>query len=76
MPTQKVDKYEATAYYTSTGSSHTKLYAFSEAQAAEIGAVLEEDGIDIVAAQRLCEKWTKRGQHTSIHYTYRIPYRA
>ena len=70
----RVARYEATVYYSSTGSSHTKLYPFTQAQADEVGAVLETDGINIVAAQQLCEKWTKRGTHGDIRYTYRIPF--
>ena len=70
----RVDKYEATVYHSSTGSSHTKLYPFTQAQADEVGAVLETDGISIVSAQQLCAKWTKRGAHGDIRYTYRIPF--
>lgn len=70
----RVLKYEATTYHTSTDSSHIGLYPFTQAQADEIGATLEPDGIDLETAQRLCEKWTRRGKHASIRYTYRIPF--
>lgn len=70
----RVLQYEATVYHSSTGSSHTKLYPFTQAQADEAGTVLETDGIDLMAAIRLCEKWTRRGNHASIQYTYRIPF--
>lgn len=70
----RVLKYECTVHYTSTGSSHTKLYPFTEAQANECGGVLETDGLNIVLAQKLCEKWTRRGQHSDIRYNYRIPF--
>jgi hypothetical protein len=70
----RVNKYEATVYHSSTCSSHTKLRPFTQAQADEVGAVLETDGINIVAAQRLCEKWTKRGSRGDIRYSYRVPF--
>ena len=69
-----VHKYQATVYYSSTGSSHTKLYSFTQAQAAEVGGVLESDGLDIILAQKLCEKWTRRGNHGDIRYSYSIPF--
>lgn len=70
----RVLKYEATVYHTSTGSSHTKQYAFTQAQADEVGAVLETDGISVISAKRLCEMWNKRGNHGDIRYSYRIPF--
>lgn len=73
MTHRRVLKYEATAYYTSTGSSSTSLYPFTQAQADDMGGVLEPDGLDIVLAQKLCDMWTRRGDHTSIRYTYRVP---
>ena len=74
MSNHRVRKYEATVYYGSTGSSMTKQYAFTQAQADEVGGVLEIDGLDIILAKKLCEKWTRRGQHTDIRYSYRIPF--
>lgn len=74
MTIHRVLKYEATVYYDSTGSSHTRLYAFTQAQADEVGGILESDGLNIVLAQKLCEKWTRRGQHGDIRYSYRIPF--
>lgn len=74
MSLHRVLKYEATVYYTSTGSSHTAMYPFTQEQADEVGAVLETDGIGILSAKRLCELWTKRGQHADIRYSYRIPF--
>lgn len=74
MANYRVLKYEATVYYGSTGSSHTKLYPFTQAQADSVGGVLESDGLDIVLAQKLCEHWTRRGNHTDIRYSYRIPF--
>jgi hypothetical protein len=77
MDHRRVLKYEATVYYTSTGSSHTKQYAFTPEQADEVGAVFHSDGIDLAEAERLCEiwtkRWTKRGRSESIRYSYRIP---
>lgn len=74
MSQHRVLKYEATVYYGSTGSSHTKQYKFTQAQADEVGAVLEPDGISILAAKRLCEKWTKLGGRGDLRYSYRIPF--
>lgn len=72
--THRVLKYSATVYYASTGSSSTGLYPFTEAHAAEAGTVLETDGIPLAAAIKLCEKWTKRGNHGDIRYTYHVPF--
>lgn len=69
---QRVQEYEATVYYDSTGSSHTKTYKFTQAQADEVGSVLEPNGLNIKSAQSLCEKWTCRGNRGSIRYTYRL----
>jgi hypothetical protein len=73
MDHRRVLKYEATVYYTSTGSSHTRQYAFTPAQADKIDTVFHSDGIDLVAAEQLCDLWTKRGSFKSIRYTYWIP---
>ena len=64
--------YQGTVFYTSTGYSHTAMYPFTQGQANEVGAILETDGIPIQAAIKLCEMWTKRGQHEGIRYSYRI----
>jgi hypothetical protein len=74
MSYHRVLKYEATVYYSSTGSSMTKQYPFTQAQADEVGGVLESDGLNILLAKKLCEKWTQRGQHGDIRYSYRIPF--
>jgi hypothetical protein len=70
----RVKSYEATAYYTSTGSSNTSIHKFTQAQADDVGGVLETDGLNIILAPKLCDKWTRRGNHTSIRYSYRIPF--
>lgn len=70
----RVLQYEGTVYYPSTRSSHTKLYPFTQEQANEVGTVLETDGIPLLLAIKLCEQWTRRGQHESIRYSYRIPF--
>lgn len=72
----RVLQYEATVYHSSTGSSHTKLYQFTQVQVSEVGGVLESDGLDITLAQLLCDIWTRRGDNTCIRYTYRIPPRS
>lgn len=69
----RVRMYEATVYYRSTGSSSTRQYPFTQAQADEVGGVLETDGLSVVLAQKLCDRWTRRGQHGDIRYSYRIP---
>lgn len=68
-----VKNYECTVYYTSTGSSHTKEYPFTEAHAREMNTVLEPNGIPLWAAGKLCEQWNRRSKHSSIRYSYRLP---
>jgi len=68
----KVREYSASVYYGSTGSSSSYTYKFTQAQANEVGAILESGGLNIKSAQRLCDKWTKRGNHGDIRYTYRL----
>ena len=67
-----VKHYEGTVYYTSTGSSSTRKYSFTQEQASEVGGVLEPHGLDIVLASKLCAQWTRRGQHKSIRYSYNL----
>lgn len=68
----RVTHYVGRAYYTSTGSAHEKEYPFTQEQANEVGAVLEAEGLNYEAARLLCERWTKRGNHTSIRYSYSL----
>lgn len=70
----RVLHYLCTTYHTSTGSSHTKLYPFTQAHADEVSTILEIDGISLLAAIKLCEQWSRRSQHDSIRYSYRIPF--
>lgn len=70
----RVKNYQGTTYYTSTGSSFTKLYPFTHEHADSVGGVLEEDGLDVVLAQKLCNKWTIRGRGESIRYSYQVVY--
>jgi hypothetical protein len=74
MSNHRVRAYEATAFYQSTGSSSTSIYPFTQAQADEVGGVLETDGLNIILAQKLCDNWTRRGNHTSVRYSYRLPF--
>ena len=66
----RVTRYIGRVYHTSTGSVHEQEYPFTQAQASEVGGVLEPDGLDYVLACKLCAMWTRRGQHTSIRYSY------
>ena len=68
----RVLKYEVTVQ-TTTGT-HISLKQFTQTQADEIGGVLESDGLDIVLAKKLCDMWTRRGKHSDITYSYRIPF--
>lgn len=68
----RVRKYEATVYYRSTGSSHTREYAFTEAHAREDGVCFEPDGLDLEVAKRLCARWSQQGDRGAIRYTYRV----
>lgn len=75
MSNHRVLKYEATVFYGSTGSSHTALYTFTQVQADSVGGVMQPDGLDIVLARKLCEKWTREGKlGGDIKYTYCIPF--
>jgi hypothetical protein len=65
--------YEATVYYRSSGSSHTKLYPFTQAQAFEVGGVLEPDGLAREYAEKLITRWNARGRCGDIRYSYRLP---
>jgi hypothetical protein len=67
----RVAKYERTIH-TETGVTK-ELVSFNQAQADEVGGVLEHDGLDIVLAHKLCEKWTRMGRYKYIQYSYRIP---
>lgn len=71
MP-KRVKHYMATVYYTSTGSSSTGKYSFTEDHATEAGTVLYSDGLSIDAAKKLCAKWTARGQGPSLRYSYAL----
>lgn len=66
----RVKSYTASVYYKSSGSSNTKQYPFTQEQADEVGAVLEPDGINIEAAHKLCNKWTRLGNRGDIIYRY------
>ena len=69
----RVKHYQATVYYTSTGSTSTGTYTFTEAHAREAGADLTEEGLDIGAARRLCAAWTRRGSlNQSVRYSYSL----
>lgn len=69
----RVQRYQATVYYSSTGSSHTQTYPFTEAHATEASTVLEPDGLNLALAQALCRKWTTQGNYGDIRYSYSIP---
>ena len=66
----RVKTYTASVHYTGSGSTHTKEYPFTEAHANEIGGTLEVDGLDVILAQKLCDKWTRRGNHDDVKYRY------
>lgn len=68
----KVKTYTASVYYKSTGSSMTKEYPFLEEHALQMKTVLTEEGIDIEAAHRLCNEWTRKGNRGDIIYRYWI----
>jgi hypothetical protein len=66
----RVKTYTASVYYKSTGSSMTKEYPFTEEHANEANAVLEVDGLNIEAARKLCNKWTRLGSRGDVIYRY------
>lgn len=67
----QVSKYHCRNVYED-GSVFEKNYPFTQAQADEVGAVLEPDGINIKSATRLIEMWNKRGARGSVKYRYSI----
>lgn len=71
----RVLKYHCRIVYED-GSVFEKDYPFTQAQADEVGAVLETDGIAIKSAIRLIEMWNRRGDRGSIKYRYGIPFIA
>lgn len=68
----RVTHYHASVYHSSTGSSSAKDYPFTQVQADEVGGVLVPDGLDTILAAKLCEKWTRRGNHGDIVYRYSL----
>lgn len=73
MDNLRVNKYEVTV--SRPGTEETKVYQslFTEIQAAEAGTMLDRDGaINKVAAEKLCEKWTRMGQSGPVRYSYRV----
>lgn len=70
MSNRKVQQYIRTVRNVSTGDSYTEVETFTQVQASEFGAVVEPDGLNVVAAQRLCDHWTKLGSYGSIQYSY------
>jgi hypothetical protein len=45
---------------------------FTQRQANEVGGVVHDDGLDIVLARALCEKWTRIGSKGNITFEYRL----
>ena len=70
MSSLKVRQYVRIVRNVSTGDSYTEVETFTQVQASEIGAVVEPDGLNVVAAQRLCARWTRLGSYGSIQYSY------
>lgn len=48
------------------GEISNDICQFTQSQANEIGAVLENDGISLEAAKKLCKKWNK--MNPTYHY--------
>lgn len=70
MSSLKVRQYVRIVRNINTGDSYTETIPFTQVQASEFGAVVEPDGLNVVAAQRLCDHWTKLGSYGSIQYSY------
>lgn len=68
----RLTHYEATVYYSSTGSSHTGRYPFLAEHAAEVGVDFD-GGVEEDVAKRLIARWNARMKRTDIRYTYRLP---
>lgn len=50
------------------GAPITRTSEFTQVQASTIGAVLHQDGLELCAAQRLCETWTMMNRN----YQYNV----
>lgn len=71
--THRTQHYDRTVYYldgTVVGPYREK---FTQMQAMDAGSVLEEDGLALQAAIRLCDRWTLLGSFRDRQYIYRIP---
>jgi len=75
--THRVKNYERTIFHPDKAPT-SELYPFTEAQAAEIGAILESDGLSLIAAIKLCGKWNNTVERYSkngkIRVSYSIPF--
>ena len=74
MSNHRATHYHCKSTRTVDGYSTTELYKFTEFHAAAIGAILHSDGIDLAAAIKLCELWTRNGPQTDIQYSYSVPF--
>lgn len=68
----RVSRYERTTSNIQTGHCSVELLPFTQIQALEVGSALEPDGLGVEAAKRLSAKWTERGRHGSIRYSYQV----
>ncbi len=73
----RVNDYERTIFHPDKALT-TELCPFTEAQAAEIDSVLETDGLSIIDAIRLYQKWNNAALRYStssgVQYSYSIPF--
>lgn len=73
----RVKNYERTIFHPDKAPT-SELCPFTEVQAAEIGAVLESDGVSLIAAINLCGKWNNTAERYSkdgkIRVSYSIPF--
>lgn len=69
----RIKEYERTIFHPDRVLT-TELCPFTEAQAAEINAVLESDGLAITAAIKLCDKWNRTAEQYSKNGKFRLSY--
>jgi len=73
----RIKEYQRTIFHPKDGLT-TDLCQFTEEQVTAIGAVLEPDGLSIIDAIRLCQKWNNavmsHPTRSGVLYSYSIPF--
>jgi hypothetical protein len=73
MHNHRAKQYQC-AVTRSDGTQQVDLFDFTIHQADSVGAILHPDGINLTAAMKLCDRWTRRHNHADIQYSYKVPF--